>query len=236
MNDQRDAAPILAAALLGRRTPEGEKWLVRDVDLKLFAGDRVALTGPSGAGKSLLLRALAQLDPIDNGHVRFFGKEIAGADVPEFRSRVVYLHQRALLGDGTVVEALRRPFDWRAHADKSFDRNRIADWLDAIGRGTEFLDLQLKNLSVGESQIVALLRAIQLDPQVLLLDEPTSGLDPDSTRLVETLVANWLAQAPDQRAYVWVTHDMQQAARIAGQIWRMESGRLVGGDSDEVTR
>ena len=125
-----------------------------------------------------------------------------------------------------MEESLRSPFDWSAHADKNFDRERIVGWLEQIGRGSNFLDLHLKNLSGGESQITALLRAIQLDPQVLLLDEPTSGLDPQSTRLVETLVANWLSEDSSQRAYIWVTHDSDQAERIAGQIWRMEDGQL----------
>eukprot|EP00913_Durusdinium_trenchii_P035230 g32960.t1 len=226
LNAQRATAPVLSAESLGRRVPGGEKWLLRDVDLDVSAGDRVALVGPSGSGKSLLLRALARLDPIDEGAVCFDGEEIAAVAIPAFRSRVVYLHQRASLGEGTVEDALRRPFEWNVHAERAFDRERIVGWLDEIGRGAPFLELELKNLSVGESQITALLRAIQLDPRLLLLDEPTSGLDPESSRLLETLVAGWLEQAPDRRAFVWVTHDPAQSERVAQQIWRMQAGRL----------
>lgn len=227
MNEPRNSAPILKATSLGRRAPGTKNWLLREIELAIVAGDRIALTGPSGSGKSLLLRALALLDPIDEGAVRRDGTEIAAAAVPEFRSRVVYLHQRAPLGEGIVEDALRRPFAWQVHAGKSFDRERIVRWLDEIGRSEEFLDLQLKNVSVGESQITALLRAMQLDPQLLLLDEPTSGLDPDSARLIETLVAAWLEQAPDFRAFVWVTHDPPQAKRVATTTWRMTAGRLT---------
>lgn len=224
MNEPCESPPVLSAASLGRRA-ENATWLLRGIDLDVRGGDRIALVGPSGSGKSLLLRALARLDPLDEGTVRFRGT--SGADVPEFRSRVMYLHQRTPFGEGTVQTALLRPFEWRSHVTKTFDRDRIVEWLTEIGRGAEFLDRLLKNLSVGESQIAALLRAMQLDPELLLLDEPTSGLDPDSKRLVETLIAGWLRDDALGRAFVWVTHDPQQAARVAAKTWEMDHGRLV---------
>lgn len=226
MNSPSNTIPLLSASSLGRRAPGAENWLLEGIDLELIPGDRVALLGSSGAGKSLLLRALALLDPIDAGEVRFQNRQVAAAEVPAFRSQVIYLHQRAPLGEGTVETVLRQPFQWRTHEQIAFDRDRVSGWLDEIGRGIDFLELDSSNLSVGESQIVALLRAMQLNPLALLLDEPTSALDPDSTRLVENLVTNWIDQAPAERAFIWITHDPPQAERVGRKVWRMHQGRM----------
>ncbi len=83
-----------------------------------------------------------------------------------------------------------------------------------------------RDLSGGEAQLVALLRAIQLDPQVLLLDEPTAALDREATGAVEQLVELWFADERDRRATVWVSHDGRQAARVAGAILRVHDGQL----------
>ena len=68
---------------------------------------------------------------------------------------------------------------------------------------------------------------MQLDPHILLLDEPTAALDRAAAALVETLVATWLQELPRTRATLWVSHDQQQAARVADRRLRMDAGRLT---------
>jgi putative ABC transport system ATP-binding protein len=75
-------------------------------------------------------------------------------------------------------------------------------------------------------QIVALLRALQLGPNVLLLDEPTSALDPQTAAAVEQWLSAWIDQSPDNRAMIWVTHDINQANRVANRTLHMENGQL----------
>jgi putative ABC transport system ATP-binding protein len=77
--------------------------------------------------------------------------------------------------------------------------------------------------------MVALLRALQLAPQILLLDEPTAALDPKSSAEVESLVVDWVEKSPDTRALVWVSHDVEQGDRVATRKISMESGRIVSG-------
>jgi len=77
-----------------------------------------------------------------------------------------------------------------------------------------------------EAQIAALVRTLQTEPTVLLLDEPTAALDPASARAIEALLQHWFAQAPERHAWVWITHDPAQAARIGQQHWRVEAGHL----------
>jgi putative ABC transport system ATP-binding protein len=90
----------------------------------------------------------------------------------------------------------------------------------------------VSNLSGGETQITALLRALQLDPTVLLLDEPISALDPETARAVEALLLEWVDEAALERAWVWVTHGAAQADRIARRTVRVRAGRFV--DANEV--
>lgn len=215
--------PILTAQNVSRKS-EGQ-WLLREVTVELEPGQRVALVGPSGSGKSLLLRLLAALDPTDTGSLQWNGANINGSSVPEFRSRCIYLHQSPSLGEGTVEEVLRHPLSFRQHARREFARDAIIIWLKSLDRDASFLQKSVATLSGGETQIVALLRAMQLDPLVLLLDEPTSALDAEAALAIERLVVGWLAESKE-RAAVWVSHDEDQARRVANVIWRMRDGQL----------
>jgi putative ABC transport system ATP-binding protein len=146
--------------------------------------------------------------------------------VPAYRSEVIYLHQRPALFDGSVEANLHRPFALKHHQSRAFDINRIMQLLESIGRSASFLANLSRDLSGGEAQIVALLRAIQLDPSILLLDEPTASLDFGSARAIEELVLHWISEASESRAFLWVSHDSDQVSRVANRALRMESGKL----------
>jgi putative ABC transport system ATP-binding protein len=214
----------LDAIKIGRKTGDG--WLLHDISFSVHAGDRTALVGPSGSGKTLLLRSLAMLDPLDTGGIRWQGKTVRGNEIPKFRSRVIYLHQRPALIEGTVEDNLSEPFSFSAHRDKQFSRVQIVDLLESLGRGESFLAKQQRDLSGGEAQLTALLRAIQLSPNILLLDEPTAALDAEATKMVENLVEDWLKQRSEERATVWVTHDHLQARRVSTSMLQICGGRL----------
>jgi putative ABC transport system ATP-binding protein len=218
--------PLLVAASVARWEGPNESVLLRDVSLAVGAGDRLGLAGPSGAGKTVLLRALARLDPVNEGEILWQGAAVHGSHVPAFRTKVMYLHQRPVLVEGSVEHNLRLPFSFRERRHRQFDRGRIVAWLQSLGRDERFLAKQNQDLSGGESQLAGLLRALELDPQVLLLDEPTAALDALATGLVEQLIAKWFAERPAERAYVWVSHNTEQTEKMCGRIVRMKAGRL----------
>lgn len=220
------APPILEVRNLGRRAEDGDGWLLRDIDLKISAGDRIALVGLSGSGKTLLLRSLAMLDPCSTGEILLDGKPVPAGAIPRFRTQAIYLQQQPVLFEGTVEFNLRRPFELAVHRDKLFDREQILDWLKMLDRDESFLSKQQRNLSGGEAQLAALLRAMQLRPKVLLLDEPTAALDAEATAAVEHLAANWLNEQPAEHAFVWVSHAADQAERMCDVIYRIDNGRL----------
>jgi putative ABC transport system ATP-binding protein len=224
----------IEATAIGRRDRKSGGWLIRGVSVSVRFGERLGVLGPSGAGKTVLLRAIAQLDPLDEGSIRWQGRAVHGDDIPAYRRRVVYLHQRPALLEGTVEDNLRYPFTLRAHRERTFDPDRIENLLAQLGREPGFLAKKSRDLSGGESQLVGLIRAVQLDPAVLLLDEPTASLDPATTRAVEGLLDDWMAANPAERALVWVSHDADQARRMTGRRLHLRAGRLESEESDRM--
>lgn len=196
----------------GRRIDGG--WIWRGVSFGLRSGDRVALVGPSGSGKTLLLRSVAGLDPLDEGRVELDGRAQEEWEPPRYRARVLYLPQDAELDEGTVEESVRLPFGFRAHRGRRYDRDRALRLLDVLGRGRGFLSKEAGDLSGGERQAAALLRALLLDPDVLLLDEPAASMDEGLARGAEALVEAWMEEDPDRRAFLWTSHQAQRLDRV----------------------
>lgn len=214
---------MLEAVGLGRKSRDA--WLLKDINLALGEGSRVGLTGPSGSGKTVLLRSLAMLDPFEQGTIRWQAKEVEPHATPAFRAACIYLQQKPSFQPGSVREVLRFPFSLQIHRSRQFDQAKIVRWLERTGREASFLEKQTTELSGGESQIVALLRALQLDPAVLLLDEPTSALDAYGAGAAEQLIRDW-HQANSRRAYIIVGHDPAHIARMSDRQIYLKAGRI----------
>ena len=222
-----DGQAILEASHIGRRAADTQNWLIQDLSLVLAPGEGVGLVGPSGSGKTVLLRTLAMLDPLDAGELLWRGVPVAREAIPRFRSHVVYLHQRPALIEGTVVENLEYPFQFAIHRQRQFDRQQTEHWLEVLGRDRSFLEKRSRDLSGGEMQITALLRAVQLEPDVLLLDEPTAALDQATTEAVEHCVRQWQSERANERSFVVVSHNTEQVRRMVDRTVSMRSGTLV---------
>lgn len=181
---------------------------LQPVSLILHPGECMVVRGPSGAGKSLLLRALADLDPSE-GHVTLDGAARESMPAPRWRALVGYVPAEP----GWWAETTREHFqDWDALAPLA---RRLALRPD-IG------DDMVTRLSTGERQRLALLRALERRPRVLLLDEPTSALDPASTLEAEAILAD--IRAESGMAVLWVSHDPSQAPRVATRTLMVERG------------
>ena len=162
------------------------------------AGECLAIEGPSGSGKSLLLRAIADLDPAD-GHVFLDGAERSEMTAPQWRGKVRY--------------AAAEPGWWGETAGDHFvDPAKTMGLMPSLELAPKLMDQTIASLSTGERQRLALLRALQDNPTVILFDEPTSALDEVSARLVEGLIH---AQIVASRHVLLVSHDKALLQRLA---------------------
>ena len=176
------------------------------------SGTCTAITGPSGSGKSLMLRMIADLDPND-GEVWLDGQARASLPAPDWRKRVTYLAAES----GWWTDKVGDHFAEGMRGDVEMLAERV-------GLGRAQLDAPVIQLSSGEKQRLALIRALLVRPKVLLLDEPTGALDAASIARVEAILAEFTAGSG---ALILVTHDPEQAARLGTTHFRMADRRLV---------
>jgi len=169
----------------------------------------VSLTGPSGAGKTLLLRAIADLDP-HQGDASLDGEACSALPAPQWRRLVGLLPAKSVWWFDTVGEHFER------HEEK---------WLNALGFGRDVLSWTVSRLSSGEQQRLSVLRMLQNQPRALLLDEPTANLDPENITRVELLISEYREQ--QQCAVIWVSHDRDQARRVAGRHLVLQANQLT---------
>ncbi len=226
--------PIIEARDVSRHDPVSDRTLLFSANLKLFPGDRLGLIGPSGCGKSTFLRAMALLDPVQNGEILHHGQPIPPEAIPHYRQEILYLPQRPTMYPGTVRDNLAKPFLFAA-ATNDFDEEKALGFLDLLNRDKVFLEQNAKHLSGGEQQVVAFVRGLLLNPRTLLLDEPTASLDSISTQRFETVLENWqdpvhnnAGQPTDhlKRSLIFAGHDHAQVQRLTDHVIEIIDGTL----------
>ena len=189
--------------------------------LELFPRRVYALTGANGAGKSTLLKIMALLVEPQRGIVRFPGSTTRDPD--QLRKKVTYVEQSPYLFQGTVSDNLAYGLRLRGVA-RDEQARRITLTLSIVGL-EGFERRQAKELSSGETQKVALARALILKPDLLLLDEPTANIDGNSQPAFEGL----LARLPKYGVtVVFSTHDRFQAERVGAELLCIHDGQLQG--------
>ena len=176
------------------------------------------VAGPSGAGKSTLLRLLNRLREPDAGRVLYRDVDVRERDVLALRREVSLIPQLPALLEGTVAENV-------AYGARLAGRTAdVVESLVLAGLDAAYAERDAGRLSVGEQQRVMLARALALEPRVLLLDEPTSALDERARTAVEDTLLDLREQAGV--SLVLVTHDLDQARRLADRVLWLEAGRL----------
>ncbi len=213
----------------------GTRWVVRDVSLPVRQGEVLALIGASGSGKTTLLRSLNRLTEVTAGagragRITLDGEEIHEIEVNALRRRVTMVFQQPNPFPMSIFEnvayALREAPGRRRRARRSQLEPKVREALRRAGLHEEVaedLDRPALALSGGQQQRLCIARALAADPEVLLLDEPCSALDPISTAVIEELIVG----LRESVAIVIVTHNLQQAQRVADHVAFMHLGELI---------
>jgi len=203
----------------------GANFGLRDFNLDIAAGQRVALVGPSGGGKSTILDFVPRFLTPDTGVLRIDGEDAADLRLADLRRQIGVVFQQPVLFEGTLLDNLRFGAP-DASLDEVMAAARAAHVDEFAQRLTGKYDARIEarggNLSVGQRQRIAIARVFLKDPRILLLDEPTSALDTDSERLVRDA----LARASAGRTTLIVAHRLN-TVRSADRIVVIENGRIV---------
>ncbi len=230
-------APMMKMQAVNLKFFYGAFQALHDVNLEIKSNRITALIGPSGCGKSTFLRTLNRINETirgarADGEVLLDGENVLKLDVTSLRRRVGMVFQKSNpfpksifenIAYGPRVNGMSNKQELEGIVERSLQRSAL--WTEVKDK----LQKPASALSGGQQQRLCIARARAVDPEVLLLDEPCSALDPIATLKIEEL----LFSLKDQTTIVIVTHNMQQAARIADETGFFMLGRLVEFDKTE---
>ncbi|MGD9995882.1 MAG: ABC transporter ATP-binding protein [Ilumatobacteraceae bacterium] len=223
-------------AYRSRAEEEDEPPVLVDVTARIPPGQQVALVGETGSGKTTLGRLVARLADPTAGVIKLGGVVLSQVSNAELRERLVVVPQEPFLFDGSIASNLgfARPMLSIAHIEQAVVDLELGDWLEGLPEGIDTeVGQRGSALSAGERQLVALVRASLVDPDVLVLDEATSSVD----ALTEVRLTRALDKLAAGRTTISIAHRLSTAAR-ADRVLVLEHGRLVqdGSHADLVQR
>jgi ABC-type multidrug transport system fused ATPase/permease subunit len=224
-------APVRMGEVKGALAFEGvtfayrEKDVLHDVDLRIPAGQIVALVGETGAGKTTMARLIARFYDPTVGRLTLDGVDLRSIAVEELRRAVVMVTQETFLFSGTVADNLLfgRPEAWREEMIVAARAIGAHEFISVMPNGYD-TDVRRRGvrLSSGQRQLVAFARAFLADPRVLILDEATSSLDLPSERLVQRALRTLLRD----RTAIIIAHRLS-TVEIADRVLVIDAGRVV---------
>ncbi|MBS7261085.1 MAG: amino acid ABC transporter ATP-binding protein [Treponema sp.] len=208
--------------------------VLNDVSEHISKGEKIVIIGPSGAGKSTFLRCLNMLETPTSGHIYFKGIDVTDkkTDIDAVRRQMCMVFQHFnLFPHLTVLQnitlapvtlKLQKKEEAEANARRLLERIGLADKADSYP----------SQISGGQKQRIAIVRALAMNPEMLLFDEPTSALDPEMVGEVLSLMKDLAA---DGMTMAVVTHEMGFAREVADRVWFMDGGKIAEqGTPDEI--
>jgi ATP-binding cassette subfamily B protein len=218
------AVPVVPGKAPGRK-PEA----ITGVNLRIPAGQTVALVGETGAGKSTLVKLLARFYDVTGGAVRVDGRDVRELELAGYRHRLGVVPQEAYLFAGTIREAIAygRPDASDAEVEAAARSVGAHEMIARLDGGYLYrVSERGRNLSAGQRQLIALARAELVDPDLLLLDEATAALDLATEAAVNRAADRLARHGGRRRTTVVIAHRLSTAAR-ADRVVVMDHGRVI---------
>ncbi|MEA5537263.1 ABC transporter ATP-binding protein [Crocosphaera sp. XPORK-15E] len=215
---------LLQFSNVGLTDPLGKNQLLEGVSFTLNSGDRLAIVGPSGSGKTTLLRLINRLQDPSTGSIEFESQPLTKIPVIQLRQQIVLVPQEPKLLGMTVQETLAYPLILQ-QIPKAEIQQRIEQWRSQLSIPDDWLERNELQLSLGQRQIVSIVRGLVMQPKLLLLDEPTSALDSDrASQLIEQLV---LLTNNSPITIIMVNHQLNMVNQFTDQILRLNQGKII---------
>lgn len=215
----------------------GSQQVLRDIDLKIPAGQTVAILGESGCGKTVLMKSIVGLVKPTHGHVRFDDEDINllnDRQISHMRLRFGFVFQNAALFDSmTIGQNVAFPLRQHGGFSDAQVREMVLSRLSEVGLPDSVVFKKPAELSGGMRKRVGLARALIMNPELIVYDEPTTGLDPIMADVINELIIRTRRRNPVTS--IVVTHDMTTARKVADRIvMLMPLPRLETGESQVI--
>lgn len=218
---------------VSKQFPDGT-IAVDSIDLKIRQGEFFVLIGPSGCGKTTTLKMINRLIPISDGTIFIDDRKISDYQLEALRWNIGYVLQQIALFPHMTIEENISIVPELKHWDKQKIKERVTQLLNMVGLDpATYRNRKPSELSGGQQQRIGVVRALAADPDIILMDEPFSALDPISREKLQDDILH--LQQTIQKTIVFVTHDMQEAVKLADRICLMNKGEIVQiGTPDEI--
>ncbi len=214
----------------------GTQEILKDINFEQEKGTVTTIIGPSGSGKTTLLRSLNMLETpykgvIELGNCKFDVENYQKQDVTRLRSQsaMVFQHYN-LFKNRTILENITEGLLYGQGMKKKAAKEKAMKYLKKVSLDDK-ADVYPVQLSGGQQQRVGIVRALSIEPEVLLLDEPTSALDPESVQGVLNIIQEI---ASEGRTMVIVTHEIQFAKEVSDQVVFMDKGEIIESGTPEA--
>lgn len=209
---------------------------LKNINLEIEKGELVTLIGPSGCGKTTTMRMINRLIEPTEGKIFIDGQDIANVNPVELRRNIGYVIQQIGLFPHMTIEQNISLVPRLKKTDPNLYSKRVDELLDLVGLDpATFKQRTPSELSGGQQQRIGVIRALAAEPDIILMDEPFSALDPISREQLQDDIVN--LQEEIKKTIVFVTHDMDEAIKIANRIVIMKDGEIIQVDTpDKILR
>ncbi|MBN1078582.1 betaine/proline/choline family ABC transporter ATP-binding protein [Clostridium botulinum] len=206
--------------------------VLKDVSFKIDKGELVSIIGESGCGKTTTLKMINSLIKPSSGKILIDGENIGFKDVIKLRRNMGYVIQQTGLFPHMTIRENIEIIPRLEKVEKANIEKKTYELMDMVGlNAEEYLDRYPTELSGGQQQRIGVARAFATNPEIILMDEPFSALDPITRLQLQDELID--LQSKVRKTIVFVTHDMDEAIRIADKICIMNGGRIIQYDTPE---